>query len=76
MVWMMHLYFPYSAVIYLRLICAQEVLVTLQAAKTRVAPLKTLIILRFELGAALLLARLIHTFTESFPLKVESIPPI
>ena len=65
--------FAYGAVDYLRLIQTQEVLVTLQVAKTRVAPLKTLSIPRLELCAALLLVRLMQTFVESFPIKVESI---
>ena len=65
--------FAYGAVIYLRLIQTQEVVVTLQVTKTRVAPLKTLSIPRLELCAALLLARLTHTFIESFPVKIESI---
>ena len=65
--------FAYGAVIYLRLIQNQNVLVTLQVAKTRVAPLKTLSISRLELCAALLLARLSGTFIESFPSKIESI---
>ena len=65
--------FAYGAVVYLRLIRTQEVLVTLQVAKTREAPLKTLSIPRLEICAALLLARLTQAFKESFQLKVESI---
>ena len=65
--------FAYGAVIYLRLIQNRDVLVTLQVAKTRVDPLKTLSIPRLELCAALLLACLLQTFVESFPIKVESI---
>ena len=65
--------FAYGAVIYLRLIHSQEVLVTLQVAKTRVVPLKTLSIPHLEICAALLLARLVQTFIESFPIKIESI---
>ena len=65
--------FAYGAVVYLRLIQTQEVPVTLQVAKTRVAPLKTLSIPRLELCAALIFARMVQTFVESFPIKVESI---
>ena len=65
--------FAYGAVLYLRLIQTKEVLVTLQVAKTRVAPLNTLSIPRLELCAALLLVRLVQTLIESFPLRVESI---
>ena len=65
--------FAYGAVIYLRLIQTQNVLVTMQMDKTRVAPLATLSIPRLKLCAALLLDRLFHTFIESIPLKVESI---
>ena len=65
--------FAYDAVIYLRIIQNKNVLVTLQVATTRVAPLKTLSIPRLELCAALLLAQLTHTFIESFPIKIESI---
>ena len=65
--------FAYGAVIYLRLIQNQNVLVSLQVAKTRVAPLKTLIIPRLELCAAFLLARLTHTLIESFLIEIKSI---
>ena len=65
--------FAYGAVVYLRLIQIQEVLVTLQMAKTRVTPLKALSIPRVELCAALLLARLVLAFIESFPIKLESV---
>ena len=65
--------FAYFAVVYLRLIQTKEVLVTLQVAKTRIAPLKTLSISCLELCTVLLLAQLVQTFIESFPIKVESV---
>ena len=48
----------YGAVIYLRVIIENRVLVTLQCSKIRVAPTKPISILRLELRAAYLLAKL------------------
>ena len=64
--------FAYGAVDYPRLIYNQTVSITLQVAKTRVLPLKTHSLLRLELCAALLLARLVQHFEKSVSLTIES----
>ena len=65
--------FAYGAVVYLRLIKDHVVSVSLQLAKTRVAPLKTLSIPRLELSASLMPARLVHHFQTTLPLKIDSL---
>ena len=51
----------YAAVVYLRVSARDTSSVSILAAKTRVAPLKTITIPRLELLSALLLSRLIHS---------------
>ena len=46
------------------------------AAKSRVAPLKTLTILRLELLAALLLSRLIHSVASALKDEIQLVPPV
>ena len=65
--------FAYGAVVYLRLIKDHVVSVSLQLAKTRVAPLKILSIPRLELSASLMLARLVHHFQTTLPLKIDNV---
>ena len=59
----------YGAVIYLRLLKADQIVVTLQCSKTRVAPTKTLSIPRLELCAAHLLARLVVRYLGTMKFK-------
>ena len=63
----------YAAVIYLRILKGSQVYVTLQLAKTRVAPLKTLSIPRLELCAAHLLAKLVKHFLQITPIEASSL---
>ena len=49
---------------------------TIIAAKSRVAPLKTLTILRLELLAALLLSRLIHSVASALKDEIQPGPPV
>lgn len=62
----------YAAVVYLRTLQSECSLVSLIAAKTRVAPLKPVSLPRLELCAAHLLARLMHHVRET--LNLEMVP--
>ena len=63
----------YGAVLYLRLVKHSKVHVSIQLAKTRVAPLKTVSIPRLELCAAQLLTKLAHHFVHIMPLTLNQI---
>jgi hypothetical protein len=52
----------YSAVIYLRFVCSKSAKVSFLAAKTKVAPLKTITIPRLELLGCLLLSKLMRLY--------------
>ncbi|XP_014215747.1 uncharacterized protein LOC106644640 [Copidosoma floridanum] len=57
----------YAAVVYTRVVVENVVHVSLQIAKTRVAPLKVLSIPRLELCGAHLLAKVVRHFTDCCP---------
>ncbi|XP_023248122.1 uncharacterized protein LOC111643960 [Copidosoma floridanum] len=63
----------YAAVVYTRMVVENVVHVSLQIAKTRVAPLKVLSIPRLELCGAHLLAKVVRHFTDSCPYDVVPI---
>jgi hypothetical protein len=63
----------YAAVVYLKTNTSTGTTLSILAAKTRVAPLKTVTIPRLELLSALLLARLVKTVSDSLLTQLE--PP-
>lgn len=63
----------YAAALYLRVISASEVHCTLQIAKTRVAPLKTLSIPRLELSGAYILSKLVDHQISILPIKINAV---
>lgn len=63
----------YGAAVYLRVVVRNQAFVTLQIAKTKVAPLKTKSIPRLELCAAQLLARMVHHYCSIMPIGIESV---
>lgn len=63
-----------AAVVYARAVINEEVLVNIVAGKTKVAPLKKMSIPKLELGAAVLLAKLLEKITSSLThLSVKSL---
>jgi hypothetical protein len=65
----------YAAVVYLKIRTPQETVVRFIASKTRVAPVHSETIPRFELLAALLLARLISTISKALSPEMFLEPP-
>ena len=63
----------YGAVLYLRLATETEVLISLQVAKSKVAPVKTLSIPRIEICAAVLLVRVVKQFVDSTALAISDV---
>ena len=63
----------YGAVLYMRLVKHSKGHVSIQIAKTRVAPLKTISIPGLELCAAQLLTKLAHHFVHIMPLTLNQI---
>ena len=63
----------YGAVLYLRLVTDAEVSISLQVAKSKVAPVKTLSIPRLELCAAVLLVRIVKQFIDSAIFSINDV---
>ena len=63
----------YGAVLYMRLIQNAKAILSLQVAKLKVAPVKTLSIPRLELCAALLLTRLTHNFYSTSTMSIANV---
>ncbi|XP_012232189.1 uncharacterized protein [Linepithema humile] len=61
-----------SAVVYMRITCSNDVEVMLIAAKSKVAPIKTLSVPRLELNGAVLLVKLLQYVIET--MQLSSIP--